>query len=235
MSHVSLTFVFNADTFPEEVLWMQKWVKQEDVHISISHLFFNKKSNFSIPQDPRFYQELDVINSDRSLKEVLWSSWPTWKPLPTLKIFSTCQGPRIVLTSSDLSGWQELGGRRGTHKNAPCYSQKGSTAGSPWLRMQRIVILSQSKHFPIWEAHWVTSSFWCRHHFPRELFVWRLWRREERSLSAKMPCYHIFASCNMILMSLGSSGYLGTLKGKLPLKPDSSWQSPDMLLWRLMK
>ena len=50
---------------------------------------------------------------------------------------------------------------------------------------------------------------------------------EERSLAAKMSCYPIFASCNVILMGLGRSDYPGTFKGKLLLKPDSSF--PDNL------
>lgn len=46
-------------------------------------------------------------------------------------------------------------------------------------------------------------------------------------MSAKRLGYHIFASCNAILVALGRSDYPGPSKGKLLLQPDSSWQSPE--------
>lgn len=58
---------------------------------------------------------------------------------------------------------------------------------------------------------------------------------EGRRLSAKMSCYPIFASCSAIPRSLGRSDYPGTLERKLLLKPDSSWQRPDMTLLRRME
>lgn len=53
------------------------------------------------------------------------------------------------------------------------YTQFLLAAPGPTPDAEKIVILSQNKHFPIWEAHWVTSSFWCRHHCPREVFIWK--------------------------------------------------------------
>lgn len=58
---------------------------------------------------------------------------------------------------------------------------------------------------------------------PRELFAWKLWGGG-RSLSAKIPCYQVCASCKAIFLTLGRGDHPGTLKGKLLQKPDSSWR-----------
>lgn len=147
----------------------------------MSNVLF-KKSNCSISQDPRFYQELNSSNSE-ALKEVLWTLWHTQQPLHSLETFSSCQDPHTVFTSFHLSGCWELGERHGTCKSRLLQPERVHCSQPLAPDAENIAVLGQSKHFPIWEAHWVTSSFdvdITHPPRPRELFVWRQgWERED--------------------------------------------------------
>lgn len=96
--------------------------------------------------------------------------------------------------------------------NPPCCSQKVSIAASPWLQMQRMhsgsakANTSPSGRPTEWQAAFDVDIT------PPEGHLFRGGGGAGRSLSAKMPRYHIFASCNEILRGSGRSDYTGPLK-----------------------
>lgn len=106
--------------------------------------------------------------------------------------------------------------RHGTHKFAQLQPGRMFCSQPLTPDAEKIVILSQSKHFPIWETQQVTSSVWYRHHSPmsppREPFVWRLWGEREEACLPRCHALTFSLPGNAILTGLGRSDYLALAK-----------------------